>query len=264
MQPFKVNTDRAKEIKKKLQEESNRLPVWSPKEGRWRIRFLPPWSSAGEVGYQARIHWNLPPDNNSMPCPHTVERECELCDYIKELRIQKHPKAAEMYAKRRIFYNIILRDEEDKGPQVYASGVQVYEAVLAYLYDDEWGDITDVETGRDMILERTGQSKEDTRYQLLPTKDASPLHTDASVVAKWLDAAQNLDEAVNMPEEADVIKIVGKVKHSIQLSGGAEQRQISQPNSSDDKPAVKESTKALSQKLDSEIEDLIKGGNKIE
>ncbi len=263
MQPYKVNTERAKELKKQLQDEANRMPTWSPKEGRYVVRFLPPWSEAGEIGYKARWHWNLPIEPPNMPCPHTVEHECELCDYIKELRVKKHPKAQEMFAKRRIFYNIILREEEDKGPQVYASGVQVYEAVLAYLYDDEWGDITDIETGRDMILERTGQGKDDTRYQLLPTKNASPLHADKAVVTKWLDAAQNLETAVNIPDEATVLKIVGKIKNNLLLPAGQEKKQLSQPDSTNEKPEQKESTKALTTKLDSEIEELIKGGDQL-
>ncbi len=263
MQPYKVNTERAKELKKQLQDEANRMPTWSPKEGRYVVRFLPPWSEAGEVGYKARWHWNLPIEPANMPCPHTVERECELCDYIKELRVRKHPKAQEMFAKRRIFYNIILREEEDKGPQLYASGIQVYEAVLAYLYDDEWGDITDIKTGRDMILERTGQGKEDTRYNLLPAPNPSPLHADQQTVDKWLSEIQNLDTALSYPEDADVLKIVAGVKQSIQLPNTQEMKQLDQPATSKVDEKVSAEKKELVDKLSAEIGTLMEGGKKL-
>ncbi len=263
MVPYKVDIEKAKRTKQRLQEEGNRLPLWTPKEGRNRLRFLPPWSEVGDIGYESRWHWNVPPDHNPMPCLRSANRECLLCDYIRELRVQKNPIAQEIYAKKRIYYNVIVRDEEKKGVQVYASGVQVYENILAYLYDDEWGDITDIEKGRDMILERTGQGKEDTRYNLLPAPNPSPLHTDQQTVDKWLSEMQNLDTALSYPEDSDVVKIVAGVKQSVQLTGGPENKQLKQPSASE--TSVKEDTekKDLVNKLDSEISNLMEGGSKL-
>lgn len=262
---YKVDINRAKKTAQRLQEEAQRFPLWIPPEGRSELRFLPPWSVAGDIGYETRWHWNIGPDHKAVPCPHSVEKECPLCDLVKELRTKKDPKAQEMYARKRIYYNIIVRGEEEKGVQVYASGIRVYENILSYLYDDEWGDITDVVAGRDMILERVGQGKEDTQYTLKPKANPSPIHADQAVVDKWLEEIYNLDEIITYPETEDVQKLVGALSGCDVVAPAPAQKQIEQKDvSSSEKSNSKlEEKKKLAKQLDDEINALMGESSKL-
>ncbi len=263
---YKVDIDKAKRTKQRLQEESQKvlLPLWIPPEKRNKIRILPPWSEDGIIGHETRWHWNVGPDHKAIPCPRTIDRECSLCDFVRELRQQKNPKAQDWYAKKRIYYNLIVRDEQEKGVQLYASGVRVYENLLTYLYDEEWGDITDIEKGRDMILERTGQGKEDTQYTLMPNSSPSPLHPDQEIVDKWLESMYNLDTIINYPDDADIDKLVGVAK---KISGSQQPtKQLSSaPDTTEaDKAEHNKSKKDLANKIDTEIASLEQaGGSKL-
>ncbi len=265
---YKVDVAKAKKTAQRLQEEAQRFPLWIPPEGRSELRFLPPWSAAGDIGYEARWHWNIGPDHKAVPCPHALEQECVLCDYVRELRNKKNPAAQEMYARKRIYYNLIVRSQEDKGVQVYASGIRVYENILSYLYDDEWGDITDIVTGRDMILERVGQGKEDTQYTLKPKANPSPLHTEQGVVDKWLEAIYDLNTIIAYPEQEDLLKLVGALKEHGTGVATVEQRQLAKPtkqlkaeDNTVDKLAEK---KVLAKQLDDEINTLMGEDSKLE
>ena len=50
---YKLDQNKAKETKQRLQEEAqrNQLPMWKIPEGESRIRILPPWSSAGDIAF---------------------------------------------------------------------------------------------------------------------------------------------------------------------------------------------------------------------
>lgn len=266
----KVNIDKAKRTAQRLQEEAQRFPLWIPPEGRSEIRFLPPWSAEGDIGYESKWHWNIGPEHKALPCPQSIGKECPLCEFVRELRGRKDPRAQNLYARKRIYYNIVVRSEEEKGVQVYASGVRVYENILSYLYDDEWGDITNIIDGRDMILERVGQGKEDTTYTLKPKANPSPLHTDQEIVDKWVEGIHNLNEIIIYPEIEDVSKLVeGLGAQSTSISPVAEQKQIEhkgEDSNQDDasKQDKIKQKKELAKQLSDEINDLMKEGDKLE
>ncbi len=268
---FKVNINKAKKTAQRLQEEAQKfmMPLWIPPEGRSEIRFLPPWSVEGDIGYESRWHWNIGPEHKALPCPHAIEKECPLCDYVRELRTKKDSRAQDMYARKRIYYNVIIRGQEEKGVQIFASGIRMYENILSYLYDDEWGDITDVVVGRDMILERTGQGKEDTQYTLKPKAQPSPIHTDQLIVDKWLEDIHNLSEVITYPEVEDVQKLVGVLKGPEELPASSEQKQITEqgvPVVEDDAVKLSKLKKKqeLAKQLDDEITALMGEGTKLQ
>lgn len=266
---YKVDINKAKRTAQRLQEEAQKtmMPLWIPPEGRSELRFLPPWSAEGDIGYEARFHWNVGPEHKALPCPHSIDKECPLCDFVREIRTQKDPRAQDLYARKRIYYNLIVRDQEEKGVQIYASGVRVYENILSYLYDDEWGDITDVIAGRDMILERVGQGKEDTTYTLKPKANPSPLHTDQEVVDKWIEEMYNLDTILSYPETEDIEKLVGALKgHSSIIAPVTDQKKIEQKEVTNDQGSDADKLKKkqdLAKQLDAEINQLIGEGNKL-
>lgn len=196
---FKVNPERAKQSKQRLEEEGQRknLPMWKIPVNTSRIRILPPWSEAGDIAFECKSHWRIPPNDRMYNCLRVINKECPLCELATEFRnAGKKQLASRLYPTKSIYYNVIVRGEEEKGVQIMRSGVLLYESILSYLYDEEYGDITDIDNGRDMIIERVGTGKEDTRYDLKPAANTSPLHTDKATVDSWIDGMFNLDTDV--------------------------------------------------------------------
>lgn len=196
---FKVDKERAKQSKQRLEEESQRggLPMWKIPQGSTKIRILPPWSEAGDIAFECRSHWKVPPNDSMYNCLRVVNKECPICEFASELkRTGNRELASTLYPSKSVYYNIVVRGEEDKGVQIMRSGILLYENILSYLYDEDYGDITDIVEGRDMVIERVGTTKEDTKYTLKPAANTSPLHADKTIVAKWLDTMFDLDKDI--------------------------------------------------------------------
>jgi hypothetical protein len=55
-------------------------------------------------------------------------------------------------ARQRFFSPVLVRGEEDKGVRIWGYGKMVYEQLLNLVLNPEYGDITDTETGTDLVL----------------------------------------------------------------------------------------------------------------
>jgi hypothetical protein len=214
-QVFKVNTQKAKETKQRLQEESQRtlLPMWKIPEGKSKLRILPPWSEAGEVGYQSASHWRIPPNDRMFNCLKIINKECPLCEMVEVMRQKagkdkdKKKKINEYAAKKSIYYNVVVRGEEEKGVQIMRSGPRLYENILSYLYDEDYDDVTDIDNGMDCVIERTGQGL-DTSYTVKFGPKQSPLHEKPEVAQRFINGMFDLDTIMQYKDTLELEEAV--------------------------------------------------------
>ena len=64
--------------------------------------------------------------------------------------------AKKIEPKARYFAPVIVRGEEDKGVRLWQFGKETYEAFLQLAIDEEVGDYTDINEGRDIKLVTVG------------------------------------------------------------------------------------------------------------
>ncbi len=212
---FKVNTQKAKETKQRLQEESQRtlLPMYKIKEGINKIRILPPWSEAGEVGYQSASHWRIPPNDRMFNCLKAINKECPLCEMVKVMRQKAgtnkelKKKANEFSAKKSVYYNVIVRGEEEKGVQIMRSGSRLFENILSYLYDEDYDDVTDIDNGMDATIERSGQGL-DTSYTVKFGPKQTPLHTNPKLAQSFINGMFDLDTIMTYKDTLELEEAV--------------------------------------------------------
>ena len=60
--------------------------------------------------------------------------------------------AKSLSARQRFFSPVLVRGEEEKGVRIWGYGKQVYEKLLNLVLNPEYGDITDPETGTDLVI----------------------------------------------------------------------------------------------------------------
>lgn len=90
------------------------------------------------------------------------------------------------------FVQVIVRGQEDQGVRLWELNVTNKEAVMSIAADeDEYGDITDIAEGRDLIVEgstatnpKTGKSY--TEVTVKPSVKKTALSEDPATVKKWL------------------------------------------------------------------------------
>jgi len=78
-----------------------------------------------------------------------------------------------MEPKMRTFAPVIVRGEENEGVKFWGFGKQVYQELLSIISDPDFGDITDLTSGRDIVVEfktgdESGKSFPETNIRVKP------------------------------------------------------------------------------------------------
>jgi hypothetical protein len=69
-----------------------------------------------------------------------------------------------MEPKLRTFVPVLVRGEEGEGVKFWGFGKTVYQEILGYIADPDYGDITDPSSGRDITIEYTSAEDAGTSY----------------------------------------------------------------------------------------------------
>ena len=172
---------------------------FSPPDGRSVIRILP---EVGEMTYfyqQVGTH-TLPGTDNKKQfyCPNFTsegELKCPICEYVEDLKKAGDKAslalASSLRVKRKFWMNVIDREHESQGPQIFTPGVMVFGQISSLIGDPDFGDIFDIDKGIDLIINRKGKNLE-TEYQVNPKRNDSPLSEDPELVETWLEKARDL------------------------------------------------------------------------
>jgi len=103
--------------------------------------------------------------------------------------------AKKLYPKMRIFAPVVVRGEEDKGVRFWEFGKMVYQELLGVMADEDYGDITAVQNGRDVTVEvipaaETGKMFNTTTVRVKPNQ--TPLVEDATQAESLLENQKDL------------------------------------------------------------------------
>ena len=146
-------------LKKEFQEavQQTQEEYWVPDVGESLIRVLPPVD--GKLFYRkVGIHYRLAGSGMEF-CPRmTVGEQCPICEVVDELRKSKSPAAIQLVNRlagvERYLMNIIPLNEDQKKVRQYIAPKTVRLALLKIILDPDYGDITDLERGRNVVIEK--------------------------------------------------------------------------------------------------------------
>jgi hypothetical protein len=193
-------------LREKYQQKSQgslMIDHWEPKEGENSIRVLPHSTdyfkgTVAEFVYDYLIHYNLGSERKTAAiCPksNNPNAKCPICEASSTLYRSNDDKdkelASDLYHRRRYLANILNLNDLQKGVQIYEFGPTVYNKLMKYVASGLFGDILDLEKGRNVILSKTipGGVAKMTNYELI----VSP---EQSSIIKYLpqDYAQKIDD----------------------------------------------------------------------
>lgn len=189
----------------------NPANFWSPKVGSNLIRILPNKNVATDPDavffYKFRVHWHVGPDDVRLTCRKTLgeNEECPVCDYVEELKASERKEdaltAENMKSSPRYAMNIIDVKDVGKGIQIFECSTGLFEDICAFFLNDEWVDdkdrsLDDLEVGHNINIGRTGTTKKDTRYSVVPSP--KPTRLKPSIMEKVID----LSEFFKVPDVA--------------------------------------------------------------
>ena len=166
--------------------------LWKPKqEGKYQIRIVPSKLDKNNPFKEVFVHYGF----SKFPIYALTNwnEKDPIVEFAKQLK-QTNDKenwklAKKLEPKMRVFAPVIVRGEEDKGVRMWEFGKEIYMQLLGIADDEDYGDYTDINDGRDFTLEAFmgdigGRQGLKTSIHIKPK--TSPLSTDKKEIEKFL------------------------------------------------------------------------------
>ena len=195
------------EIEKRRQEYMGR-DFYDLKDGSNVMRILPRgfkyFSKEGDDDFAIRyfVHYNMFTEEGfrMIVCRKTVGEKCAICEMVDSL--DDKAMIGKLRARERFMYNVL--DLKEGKMKILETGPKIYEEILKFVLNPEWGDLFGVKDGRQVTIEKISAEKSGTGwadYNVVP----SPQKTDISDVLPegWDDEIDKLLDRVPVIPLAD-------------------------------------------------------------
>jgi len=88
----------------------------------------------------------------------------------------------------RCYAAVVVRGEEEKGVQIWSFGKTVYQTLLNYMLDEDYGDITDAKDGFDIkVSVSKPPGRQYAMTEVRPRPRSTPLNKNSKQAKEWLD-----------------------------------------------------------------------------
>ena len=173
---------------------------WKPKqEGKYQIRIVPSAINKENPFQEVFVHYGL----SKFPTYALTNwgEKDPIVKFAKQLR-QTNDKenwqlAKKLDPKMRIFAPVIVRGEEDKGVRLWEFGKEIYMQLLGIAEDEDYGDFTDINEGRDFTVDANiGDigGRQGIKCSIRVKPKTSVLSSDKSEIKSWLTEQPNVLE----------------------------------------------------------------------
>jgi len=170
---------------------------WRPNEGEQTIRIVPPGN--GDPFRDYWFHYNIGENSGFLSPKKNFGEDCPLDTFVRQLWKEGTDEskriAKKLSARQRFFAPVVVRGEEAEGVKVWGFGKRAYELLLGLVLNPEYGDISDPETGIDLVLhyeKPVGASFPETK--ITPRRKSSLLHEDATTAADWMENVPDFEQ----------------------------------------------------------------------
>lgn len=173
--------------------------IWKPANGKSLIRIVPYKFNKDIPFIELYFHYNI--NNKTYLSPMSFGRPDPIVEFAEKLKrtgdTDDWKAGKKMEPKLRTFVPVVVRGKENEGVKFWGFGKTVYQDILGYIADPDYGDITDPMTGRDIVLDVTSAEESNAAYpttaiRIKPTQ--TKLSDDPAVVQSLLENQKNITE----------------------------------------------------------------------
>ena len=177
--------------------DTGKTVFWRPEDGEQTIRILPP--SDGDPFKEYWFHYNLGKNAGFLSPKKNFGEDDPLNDFIRQLFKDGSEESVKMAknlsARQRFFSPVIVRGEEEKGPRLWGFGKMAYKELLNLVLNPEYGDITDVTEGTDLVINYGKPAgAQFPQTTITPRRRPSVLSESEDEIRTWLDGIPDADE----------------------------------------------------------------------
>jgi hypothetical protein len=174
--------------------------LWKPKqEGKFQIRIVPSKLDKTNPFKEVFIHYGM--SKFPMYALTNWGEKDPIVEFAKQLQKTNDKEnwklSKKLEPKMRIFAPVIVRGEEDKGVRLWEFGKEIYMQLLGIADDEDYGDYTDINEGRDFTVEAVmgdigGRQGLKSSIRIKPK--TSPLSASKNDIELWLEAQPDILE----------------------------------------------------------------------
>ena len=224
-----INLDAIRGRLNKLQSTtSKKVELWKPTPGKHQIRLVPYKFNKDNPFIELYFHYNI--NNKSYLSPQSFGRPdpiVEFSDKLKRMGDKEDWKAAkQMEPKLRTFVPVLVRGEEGEGVRFWGFGKTVYQEILGYIADPDYGDITDPNEGRDIVVEIVSAEDSGTSYPVTTIRvkpKETPLTDTKEDTEKFLN---NQREITELYQELTYSELKGVLEGWLNPSAGGDDEEV--------------------------------------
>jgi len=189
---------------------------WKPKqEGKYQIRIVPSAINKENPFQEVFVHYGF----SKFPIYALTNwgEKDPIVEFAKQLRNTSEKEnwqlAKKLDPKMRVFAPVVVRGEEDKGVRLWEFGKEIYMQLLGIAEDEDYGDFTDINDGRDFTVEAvTGDigGRQGIKCSIRVKPKTSPLGTDKNEIKSWLSEQPNVLELQKKMSFEDLKSVLEK------------------------------------------------------
>lgn len=192
-------------IKNKLNQlnnqDSKKSMLWRPAEGKQRVRIVPYVHRKENPFLELYFHYDIP--KRSKLSPYTNGNPDPICEFAEKLKSTGSKEdwvmGKKMEPKMRTYVPVIVRGQESEGVKFWGFGKTIYTELLSIIADPDYGDITDLQNGRDIDVEFTpaeGGGYPKTSIRVKPNQSPA---TDSKEIAQLIMNQSKIEDVYPEP-----------------------------------------------------------------
>ena len=174
--------------------------LWKPTPGKQEVRIVPYKFQPSNPFSELKFHYNL--NGKTYLSPDSFGRPDPIVEFAARLKRsgdkEEWKLARKLEPKMRTFAPVLVRGQEHEGVKYWGFGKQVYQELLSIMSDPDYGDITDLANGRDIVVEfktaeETGKQFPETSIRVKPNTKPAVDPTNKDLLEKIANQTKLLD-----------------------------------------------------------------------
>lgn len=165
---------------------------WKPKVGKHQVRIVPSKFSTSTPFREIYFHYGY--TKGPILALNNWGEADPIVETAQKLRKSDNPDhwqmAKKITPKMRVFAPVIVRGEENMGVRLWEFGKEIYTQLMNIAMNEDYGDYTDVQDGRDFVIEATEEmimGRKGVKCSLTPRVKTTPASENGADVQLWLE-----------------------------------------------------------------------------
>jgi hypothetical protein len=205
------------QIKNRLQQlqstSSTANSFWKPVPGKTQVRIVPYKFDKDNPFIELYFHYGL--GNKTYISPVSFGRPDPINEFAGKLKStgdrDEWIQGKKLEPKMRTFTPVVGRGQESEGVKFWGFGKTVYQELLGFIADPDYGDLSDPINGRDIVVERQTPAEAGNQYGKTTIRvkpNQVPLTEDKEVLESIFNSQNNITEIYNEPSYDELKEVL--------------------------------------------------------